>query len=231
MNVIVTQRHIQNDKAGWIDSLENNYIKYFSSFGLTVFPLPNVCSDITCFVDAVKPLGVILSGGGDVDAKRYGQKNLKTHAVSTYRDDTESKLLHLSISRNIPVLGICRGMQFINVFFKGKLIEINNSTSPLIHSPNVRHKIELIDQKLIHLYLKNECITNSYHNKGILENTVGENINPFSLYRDIGLVEGLYHEKYPIAGIQWHPERNKSCTRLDEILINSFIKRELYWKI
>lgn len=230
MNVIITQRHTENDKIGWIDGLENNYTKYFASFGLNLFPLSNICPNIDYFVDTIKPSGIILSGGGDVDAKLYGGENLKNQVISKYRDYTESKLLQLAISRKIPVFGICRGMQFINVYFKGKLVDMNNN-SQLVHSPNKKHKIELIDQNLIHLYGNNECITNSFHNRGMMKNSLGKNIKPFAIYRDLGLIEGLYHEKYPIAGIQWHPERNKSCTNIDNILISSFIKRELYWKI
>lgn len=123
MNILISQRHAKNVYDDWIDVLENNYINYFSKFGINLVPVSNATHDFSRIVKYINPVGIILTGGDDVNPELYNGKANDKLSVSTARDTTEIKLIELAIKNNIPLLGICRGMQLINVFFKGSLIQ------------------------------------------------------------------------------------------------------------
>ena len=95
--------------------------------------------------------------------------------------------------------------------------------------PGERHNIKLIEENLASRVEGASTDVNSYHNQGILTEMLGNDLVPFALIEELDLVEGFFHCKYPIAGVLWHPEREKLPSHLDDILVNSFINRELYW--
>lgn len=232
MNIIITQRHSLNKYGDQIDSLENSYISYLEAFGLNLFPISNVTKNVERLIEIVAPSGIILTGGGDVSPVLYcGQ--IENTAIPGHRDTIESKLLEMAISKRIPVLGICRGMQFINVFFNGKLIQdITKTGMEGNHTSPCTHKIRIVDERLKSLMDdESEVSTNSYHNQGIIKGGLGGGIRVFAVHDKSGLIEGIYHEEYPIAGVQWHPERPMSSNKLDKMLIESFIRRDLFWEM
>lgn len=67
--------------------------------------------------------GLILGGGGDVVPSWYGQENAACNTLDEKRDQVEKCLVEQACKKQIPILGICRGMQFLNVFFGGNLIQ------------------------------------------------------------------------------------------------------------
>ena len=181
------------------------------------------------------PSGIILTGGGDVDSELYGKPVNNNLSISKARDITESVLLENAIKNNTPVLGICRGMQFINVYFGGSLVQnISEIDTMRKHiSPGI-HNVKILNEELLwELKSKVQILVqvNSYHNTGVLTNMMGINLVAFSVFEEINLVEGLFHTRYPIAAIEWHPERPKPSEELDEILVNAFIQKTLFWKI
>jgi putative glutamine amidotransferase len=230
MNILITQRHSVNKHGDWIDSLENKYIEFFGTFGINLIPVPNISKNIDKFVKTMNIHGVVLSGGGDVDPELFGG-SAKGCAISKERDKCESKLLEAAVSMNIPVFGICRGMQYINVHFGGKLL--NNISSIDIegkHKIAGSHSVRIIADGLEFSLGNNVGFqTNSYHEHGLIKKGLGEDIRPFAVYDDLGLIEGIYHSRYPIAGVQWHPERDLAPASLDKVLIEGFMKRKLFW--
>jgi gamma-glutamyl-gamma-aminobutyrate hydrolase PuuD len=126
-------------------------------------------------------------------------------------------------------------MHFINVFFGGSLVQNIPDIDPLrIHvSPGI-HNVKIIDDELLNELgsKSNESVqVNSYHNSGVLTGTLGKDLKIFSLLEEINLVEGLFHEQYPIAALEWHPERKKPQDLLDKIITNAFINKTLFWKM
>jgi putative glutamine amidotransferase len=231
VNILITQRHSINAHGDWIDSLENSYVRYFETLGLVLFPVPSVTGNLERFIESVSPGGIILSGGGNVAPDLYGGQACDMGAVSKERDRCEWKLLEIAVRKDIPVLGICRGMQFINVFFGGKLLgAIKDIDTQCGHGVASRHNIRILDDGFLRKIGNHEFQVNSYHNQGILPDGLGKDLEAFAVYEGLGLIEAFRHMLYPIAGIQWHPERAGSSEKLDRTLIQGFLDRTLFWR-
>ncbi|MFA6446580.1 MAG: gamma-glutamyl-gamma-aminobutyrate hydrolase family protein, partial [Candidatus Paceibacterota bacterium] len=171
--------------------------------------------------------GIILTGGNDIDPKRYGANSNDSTSVSFERDSVEHLLLEIAVSRRLPVLGICRGMQFINVYFGGSLVSDLEKFGKKGHAASA-HNVNLIDSKGEFLPGKKTLLVNSYHRQGVLFDDIASSLRLFA-ESDDKVAEGIYHPSYPIAGIQWHPERGSSDKDFDNLLIGAFIKRKAYW--
>ena len=106
------------------------------------------------------------------------------------------------------LLGICRGMQFINLFFKGKLKKIKGHVTQ-------KNKIYSLKSK--------KCRTiKCYHNNGI--KTLGKDLKKLHKASD-GEIESIQHVNNRIFGIMWHPERSKKFNNYDLKLIKNFFKK------
>lgn len=224
MLIAISQRNDKNKHGAHIDNLENNYIDYLESFGIQLIPIPNTAKNIQSYFENFPIKAVILSGGNDVNPQLYGEEPEKGLAVSEERDKTEKILLEIAIEKKLPILGICRGMQFINVFFKGKLIQnLNQIGSNHIipcHTVQIQYNQDLPIKELQ---------VNSYHNQGLTQSQLSPELESFAKASD-GIIEGIHHHSLPIAGIQWHPERKSPEADFNKIIIQSFLKRELFWK-
>lgn len=127
--------------------------------------------------------GIILSGGNDIS------KYVPT-LENKVRDEQETRILDYAIAHNIPVLGICRGMLFINTYFGGTIEKINMETCSHVA---VNHK------------LTSGKTVNSYHNWKVI--IIGDNIKVRDTTEVDGCIEEIESTQYAIKGIMWHPER------------------------
>ena len=224
MWVAVTQRSSKSDKGYNVDVLESGYVKYFEDFGVKLIPIPNVSQNTERYFEDLPIEAVVLSGGDDINPELYDQRVKK---FSNLRDYTEWQILKIAIKRNLPILGICRGMQFINVFFGGKIIQNIKRQRNEEHIA-VKHPVKLLDSRLSELLGKNTIVVNSYHDHGITAECLSSELIAFAVTGN-GVIEGIYHKNYPIAGIQWHPEREEAAEEHDVEIIEAFIKRQLFW--
>ena len=172
--------------------------------------------------------GLILTGGADILPELYcdlinvyDEDNGKNSIVcGTYireRDDFEMKVIEYSIKKNLPILAICRGLQIMNVYFRGSLIsdlmEIKNVNHDRISESEGRlHNINVLKNTLLHEIVKTDVTeVNSYHHQAI--DTLGDNLMINSRSED-GIIEGIEYsdkkDKLFFIGIQWHPERFKN---------------------
>jgi gamma-glutamyl-gamma-aminobutyrate hydrolase PuuD len=223
----ISQRNLHNGSGS--DVLENAYVNYFEGFGVKLIPIPNISQDIGFYFEELPVNAVILSGGNDINPELYNQKPVYVRDLSALRDNTERRLLELAIEKRLPVLGICRGMQFINVFFGGTIIQnIRAQCGREVEHVAAGHGV-CIDHSRSRSHNKTSIVVNSYHNQGINKACLSPELKAFAHSEKDGLIEGIYHRNYPIAGIQWHPERPGSTVEYDKELMNAFISRQSFW--
>lgn len=143
--------------------------------------------------------GLLLPGGGDVHAYYFGGRPAPQDTVDSWRDETELELLDAFAREGKPILGICRGMQLINVYFGGTLCQHLRE-----EHQNGGHWISVKSETILSRLLGQTCFVNSYHHQGIRRLAAG--LRASALTAD-GLIEGLEGEDGKFLGIQWHPER------------------------
>ena len=157
--------------------------------------------------------GLLLTGGCDVDPKQYGQERApQTQKPDPARDRMEMGLLGEALDRDLPVLGICRGLQLLNVYRGGTLVQ-HLQGDP--HRPPERprtdpakpmHEVQVAaDTKLAAIIGAGSHPVNSRHHQAIDKVGTGLRISATSV-KD-GIVEGveLPDKEFAVA-VQWHPE-------------------------
>lgn len=156
--------------------------------------------------------GLVLSGGHDVDPHNYGEElEQKIGDVWPERDVFDMRLLKLAEENNIPVLGICRGMQIINVAHGGSLYQdlSYRKEKTLKHSQNqtptlVTHTVKADpSSKLVDILGKDEFLTNSFHHQIVKK--VAPDFTVTAKCVD-GVVEAIENKDASVIGVQWHPE-------------------------
>lgn len=160
--------------------------------------------------------GILFTGGEDIDPERYGKAERRSECtINSRRDELEFALFELAVERKLPILGICRGMQLINVALGGALyVDIPTDTpSETEHrrhdSQDAAHSIALVGGSLL-FKITNEVegIINSAHHQGIEQ--LGRGLSA-SAYAPDGQIEAIEWESIYgsgfLLGVQWHPER------------------------
>ena len=185
-----------------------NYYKYFTALNYKVI--------ISCDIKKANKCDILcLAGGGDVNPYFYGQRNISSTNLDTFRDLAELELTYLFISKNKPIIAICRGLQLLNVYFGGSILQnINNHSQ--VNGQDYYHKIITLKNGLLSEY-KSKIIVNSAHHQAV--DILGKNLIVDSISLD-GVIESFYHKYLPIYAFQFHPERLK-----DKLLLNFIIKK------
>ncbi len=160
-------------------------------------------ADPAAFVDRLD--GILISGGADVWPERYGATPLATADPAEHeRDDFEIALLDAATQQALPTLGICRGLQIMNVHAGGTLHQhipehARYDVAPTgpIHDINITAGSALAD-----LYGATHQV-NSLHHQTV--DAVGDGLVVTASHND-GTVEGFEHTTLPMLAVQWHPE-------------------------
>lgn len=158
--------------------------------------------------------GIVLTGGGDVDPRAYGEEPVpQVTNVEPARDETELALAREALRRRIPVLGVCRGLQVINVAAGGTLIQHltpqrrtdvrHNQTAP---RSQPTHRVTLwAGSKLARICEAEQLWVNSFHHQAVKDVAPGLRA---SAWAPDGVVEAIESDDNDgfVVGVQWHPE-------------------------
>lgn len=177
------------------DCSDQNIARFVQACGYLPLPICNTPDYIDEYLEILKPDGFLLTGGNDL--MQYGGN-------APERDKLEYLLVEKALQNNIPLLGFCRGMQIIAVYFGAKLMRVSNHVS-------TRHVLTGSFDRAV----------NSYHNYGIYE--LPETLESLAQSTD-GVIEALRHREKAIAGIMWHPEREAPFQLPDIELVKEFFK-------
>ncbi|MFZ6016627.1 MAG: gamma-glutamyl-gamma-aminobutyrate hydrolase family protein [Nitrospirota bacterium] len=170
--------------------------------------------------------GLLISGGNDLHPSYYNEKiaegcqlSATMKIVDRKRSDFEFALIHEIIKSRKPVLGICYGMQLINVAFGGTLYQdIDSQLSVEINHRKGYHIIVITENRFLK---KGRFSVNSTHHQAI--KGLGTDLKAFAYSTD-NLIEAFYMEDYHfLVGVQWHPERLIDDS-LSSALFNSFVR-------
>lgn len=147
--------------------------------------------------------GLLLAGGGDMDPAYYGQSPAGAYPPDRDRDAQELELLDSFAAAGKPVLGICRGVQVLNVYFGGTLIQDlpgHNQIDGTDRLHTVTAEPGCFLEKLYGVC----SVVNSAHHQAI--DRPGDGLRILQRADD-GVTEALAHTVFPMFGVQWHPER------------------------
>jgi putative glutamine amidotransferase len=157
--------------------------------------------------------GLLLSGGHDVMSLSYGEEpRFKSGEVDPVRDIMELAAAESALAKGMPILGVCRGLQILNVAAGGTLIQDIPSEveSPLNHDIKdgeaaLVHSIEIVEGSLLAKVFGTECTkVNSWHHQAV--KTVGKGFTVNGTAAD-GVIEGLEADDgSPVLAVQCHPE-------------------------
>lgn len=135
--------------------------------------------------------------------------NTKSAPIDTERDRLELILLHDSLTAGKPILGICRGMQLMNVHFKGSLHQDISGfyvEEPQIASIFPKKRVEIeANSKIASILGMNHCNVNALHNQAIHQ--LGEGVRVVAREAGTEIIQAIEQENHAFAiGVQWHPE-------------------------
>ena len=204
-------------------SMQHTYVDAVWRWGHVPMVLPAVEDRMQChlLLDQVDML--LLAGGGDIAAERFGQANLPCSGVpNEKRDAYELMLVKEAITMKKPIFGICRGMQLINVALGGTLWQDVELKWQAEGAPSVKiehqrpdckwegvHEINVNPfSKLVEILGTDRMRVNSTHHQVIKD--VAEDLIVSALSDD-GVIEGLESDDGLIVGVQFHPERLLDC--------------------
>lgn len=158
--------------------------------------------------------GLLLTGGADVEPARYGEQTLDACGEpDLWRDAAEFAYAKAFIAAKKPILGICRGLQTLNVVLGGTLYQDIPSQLGLEHPGGVTHEVVAREGSGLERLFGRRFLVNSYHHQAVKELAPGL-VTDAVFAGDERIVEAFHHTELPIAACQWHPERMRGAERL-----------------
>lgn len=187
-------------RSEWRDALDYRWAPLLWDLGLLAVPLASGMKDHNTYLRELSLDGFLLTGGNDIGSVPQ-------------RDSLEKAVLDDAGTKGLPVLGICRGLQFINHYQGGRLVSVEGHVA-------VRHELRMVASDPFRLPIE----VNSYHNLAVPVNGLGTDLEVLAEAPD-GTVEALRHVLLPWLGIMWHPERDGPIRVADRELIDRHFRR------
>lgn len=212
----ITANYTNGDAA-----LRDKYYEQVARAGGTPVIIPPI-ADKNAIINTLEHIdGLLLTGGADINPLWAGEEpSPQLHSINATRDEAELLTVRLAYNRQIPMLGICRGIQTIAVALGGKVCQDINSASPTLSdgatvTSRIKHSQDADRQEPTHsvnikpgttlskLYGERAFI-NSFHHQAVAK--TGPRFNVSATSPD-GIIEAMESNEYKsIIGVQWHPE-------------------------
>jgi gamma-glutamyl-gamma-aminobutyrate hydrolase PuuD len=214
--VVTTRRTIRKNK--YVDYVGEYHLELLVKLGLLPAMVPMVEGTEVCLPQFERRMqGLLITEGEDIDPRYYRTKPAnhtyleKTHPL---KDKIEMELVRYALKHQIPIMGICRGCQLLNVVAGGTLFgdvqkEKKSGRAHIMenaHYDSYRHPVTLVPGTPLEAwYERRDLKVNSYHHQGVRDLAPRFRV---MAYADDGLVEAFYDPKSSFTvGIQFHPER------------------------
>lgn len=209
--ILITQRLMETPEYKETrECLDIQWSDFLNKCGIIPIPLP-IKSDMKTFLKKFQVDGILLSGGEDLFC--CSPQSL----LSKQRDEFEKGLLKEGIRRHIPILGVCRGMQMIAHYFGIKI-------EPIDSHAGTKHYIEIAEEGCLYNFYRKKHKVNSYHKYGILHTI--KPLTRLAVSIQDKSIESIYHKEFNIAGIMWHPERERPYSLSDMSFFRHFFGGE-----
>lgn len=206
---ITTSPAVHDDIA--VEGVNRSYVDAVIAAGAIPLVLPVLdASDVDDLLRSVD--GILLSGGVDIEPARYGaERAAEVEHIDPARDAFELAVVRAAADLDIPVLGVCRGMQLLNVAFGGSLIQhLPGADAEAGHRERVRvaeviHHVDVLPGSRLASVIGSDRVgVNTLHHQAV--DRLGSGLVATAWSSDDGIVEGLEHGDRRMLGVQWHPE-------------------------
>ena len=169
--------------------------------------------------------GVCLSGGGDIESARYGAEDVACADVDPDRDALEIEIARSAIERDLPVLGICRGFQVLNVVREGTLVQDVPGHRPEDREGLVEHRDVAVrpGSRLAKATGGSPLTVNSRHHQAVTEATLGRGLVATAVVDDLVEAFELADRRW-VVGVQWHPERTSEVSSEARRIFDAFVQ-------
>lgn len=189
------------------------YCDMIEKFGGIALILPYSLDEDTVSLMCKTCDGFLFTGGQDVNPALYGEeKSSLCEETLEKKDELEGRYLNHVVLNNVPALGICRGIQFFNVWLGGTLYQdiesetgVNHVQKPPYDRPF--HNVSVRENSILHeITGRKELAVNSYHHQAVRK--LSDRLEECAVSED-GITEGVWMPSHRfLLGLQWHPELN-----------------------
>ena len=213
--VVVTRRTLRKEK--YIDYVSEAHLALLIRLKILPVMVPVVEGTLACLPDYMTNMcGLLIVEGEDVEPKRFeatAANHRYVEQTHPLKDEIEIRLIRTALRRKLPIFGICRGSQLLNVVCGGTLFGDvrKEKKSRLKHIDydnydTYRHPVTIVPGTPLHKwYGRTELPVNSYHHQGVRD--LAPRFTPMA-FGDDGLIEGYYDPNSDfVVGLQFHPER------------------------
>lgn len=215
--VALSMRMLPSPHGGWRDAIDQEWGAYLHRQNIQMRLVPNDREHCAAYLENISAL--ILTGGDDIV---QGKPRVKSDDPKALRDETETILIEHALAKNIPILGVCRGMQMLQWFAEGPLTP---SPKDVAHAVAKDHDVSFAESGWSDLFDDLETMTvNSFHNLWVPSAASAWEVVATG---PGGCIEALGDRKKNVLGVMWHPERPFSDTTAASFhatLIHRFIE-------
>jgi gamma-glutamyl-gamma-aminobutyrate hydrolase PuuD len=194
------------------DAISHDWVRLLSSKGLLPILIPNLTADPAAILAETGASRILLTNGDSI-GPLPGEPNGPS---PTERDRLEFNLMDYAVANRLPVMGVCRGLQLINIYFGGQITRNLADVSGEQHVA-CEHNIQLKSGDELHN-------VNSFHGQGVMSDQVAPELSVTGV-SPAGVVEAMEHTKLPIWAVQWHPERSGAPSAMDELILKKWMSK------